>query len=207
MRRNFRIVIISLAFSLPVLAIVWVGSIVLYNCGIYADCSRGFLAQVIHTPIPTLFPATLPGPTPAPPFVTVTPTPMGVPTPTPQEEVVPEPSNPGPPGEAVNLKGDPKAGEVVFNSECQTCHGPQGTDNVPNPGSDDGTVPPLNPIDPLLKDADDNTFARNIDLFIQHGSVPEGPSPYRTMPGWGDRQAITQQQIADVIAYIISLNK
>jgi mono/diheme cytochrome c family protein len=207
MRRNFRIVIISLAFSLPLLAAVWVGSIVFYNCGIYADCSRGFLAQVIHTPIPTLFPATLPGPTPTRPFVTATPTAMGAPSPTPQEEVVPEPSNPGPPGTAINLKGDPKAGETIFNTECQTCHGPKGTDNVPNPGSDDGTVPPLNPIDPLLKDVDDNTFAKNIDLFIQHGSVPEGPSPYRTMPGWGDRGVLNQQQIADVIAYIISLNK
>ncbi len=207
MRRNFRIVILALAFSLPLLAAVWVGSIVFYNCGVYADCSRGFLAQVIHTPIPTLFPATLPGPTRTQPFITATPTAMGAPTPTPQEEVIPEPSNPGPPGAAVNLKGDPKNGETIFISECQTCHGPQGTDNVPNPGSDDGTVPSLNPIDPLLKDVDDKSFATNIDLFIQHGSIPEGLSPYRTMPGWGDKNAITQQQIADVIAYIISLNK
>ncbi len=206
MRRNFRIVIIALAFSLPVLAAVWVGGIVLYNCGIYADCSQGFLAEVIHTPIPTLLPATLPGPTPAP-YVSPTPTVSGQPTATPQEEVVPEPSNPGPPGNAINLKGDPKAGETIFVSECQTCHGPQGTDNVPNPGSDDGTVPPLNPIDPLLKSPDYKTFATHIDLFIQHGSVPEGPSPYRTMPGWGDKGALDQQQIADVMAYIISLNK
>jgi mono/diheme cytochrome c family protein len=203
-RRSFRLVILALAFSLPVLAIVWVGSIVLYNCGIYADCSRGFLAEVIHTPVPTLFPATL-GPTAAGAYATPTATPEI--TATAEEETVPEPSNPGPPGEAINLKGDPKAGETIFVAECQTCHGVQGKDDVPNPGSDDGTVPPLNPIDPLLKDPDYKTFAINIDLFIQHGSRPEGPSPYRTMPGWGDKGAITQQQIADVIAYIIGLNK
>ena len=68
-------------------------------------------------------------------------------------------------------------------------------------------MPPLNPIDPLLKDPDPKVFATNIDLFIQHGSVPEGISPFRTMPGWGDQNGLTQQQIADVIAYIISLNK
>ena len=78
---------------------------------------------------------------------------------------------------------------------------------MPNPGSSDGTVPSLNPIDPLLKDPDPKVFATNIDIFIQHGSVPEGISPFRTMPGWGDQNALTQQQIADVIAYIISLNK
>jgi mono/diheme cytochrome c family protein len=48
---------------------------------------------------------------------------------------------------------------------------------------------------------------RSIDLFIQHGSTPEGPSAWRNMPGWGDNDGMTQQQIADVIAYVISLNK
>lgn len=207
MKRDFKTAIIVLAFSLPVLAALFIGAIFFTNCGVNADCTRGFLAPVIHTPIPTLFPATLPAPTPIPPYMSPTPTPLGQPTATTAEEQVPEPSNPGAPGEAINLKGDPKAGEKVFIAECQTCHGPQGTGNVSNPGSDDGTVPPLNPIDPLLKDPDYKTFATNIDLFIQHGSIPEGISPYRTMPGWGDKNAITQQQIADVIAYLISLNK
>jgi mono/diheme cytochrome c family protein len=204
MSRNFRTAILLLAFSLPVLAALWIGSIVITNCGLYADCSRGSLAPVIHTPIPTLFPATLPAPT-ATQTLEASPTQAG--TPAAQEEAVPEPSNPGPPGQAVNLKGDAKNGAKVYAAECQTCHGADGKGGVPNPGSDDGTVPPLNPIDTLLKNADYKIFATNIDLFIQHGSVPEGPSPYRTMPGWGDKGAITQQQIADVIAYLISLNK
>ena len=122
-------------------------------------------------------------------------------------EEVPEHSIPGLPGAAVNLKGNATSGAALFKIHCATCHGQAGKGGVPNPGSTDETVPPLNPIDPLLKDPDDENFATNIDLFIQHGSVPEGPSPFRTMPGWGDKNAITQQQIADVVAYVISLNK
>jgi mono/diheme cytochrome c family protein len=37
--------------------------------------------------------------------------------------------------------------------------------------------------------------------------VPEGFEPTRNMPAWGDNGALTPQQIADVIAYIMSLNK
>jgi mono/diheme cytochrome c family protein len=128
------------------------------------------------------------------------------PTPSDQEEV-PEPSNEGLPGSAIHLTGDPKSGMALFASNCSSCHGAEGKGGVLNPGSSDGTVPPLNPIDPLLKDPNPKVFAVNIDLFIQHGSVPEGISPFRTMPGWGDQNVLTQQQIADVIAYVISLNK
>jgi mono/diheme cytochrome c family protein len=123
-----------------------------------------------------------------------------------QEEIA-EPSNPGGPGDAINLTGDSTAGEKVFTTDCQSCHGPQGTDNVSNPGSDDGTVPPLNPIDSTMVSTDYNTFATNIDLFLQNGSTPEGGNPTLTMPAWGANGSLTQQQIADVIAYIISLNK
>ena len=347
MKRDFKTWIVLLAFSLPVIAVLFIGSIYLVNCGFTNNCAQGDLSAVIHTPIPTLFPQTLPatnltqGATPTPglcsapaqtllaawvsaaspqgrpfnyidsngnsceatyldiqPLFTkadlwyqgslactschnsdlasasagldlatyagiiagsrhtgagttgidilgggkwgqsilnqmlfvekqmppdaptgvlsaagpviqagqlsatnlVTATPSG-------GEEVPEPSNPGSPGAAINLTGDPTAGATVFAANCATCHGEAGKGGVPNPGSSDGTVPPLNPIDPLLKDPDDKTFATNIDLFIQNGSVPEGPSPFRDMPGWGINNALTQQQIADVIAYIISLNK
>ena len=124
----------------------------------------------------------------------------------PQEEVA-RPSNPGGPGEALNLTGDPAAGQKVFDDHCQACHGDAGTDNVVNPGSDDGTVPPLNPIDSTLVSDVYGTFAYNLDLFIQNGSNPPGFNPALTMPAWGSEGGLTQQQIADVIAYIISLNK
>ena len=116
------------------------------------------------------------------------------------------PSNPGGPGAAIGLTGDIKAGEKVFVHNCQKCHGEQGVGNIANPGSTDGTIPPLGPIDETLIDKDLKVFATNLDLFIEHGSTPEGPSPKEKMPAWGDEQKLTPQQIADVVAYLIGLN-
>ena len=50
------------------------------------------------------------------------------------------------------------------------------------------------------------SIATNLDLFLEHGSTPEGPGPTFSMPAWGDKKLLTPQQIADVIAYVISLN-
>jgi mono/diheme cytochrome c family protein len=119
---------------------------------------------------------------------------------------VARPSNPGGPGPAVGLTGDAKAGEQVFVASCKKCHGDQGTGGVTNTGTDDGTVPPLNPIDETLIDKDPVVYATNLDLFIEHGSTPAGPNPQQKMTAWGDEKKLTPQQIADVIAYIISLN-
>jgi mono/diheme cytochrome c family protein len=129
------------------------------------------------------------------------------PTATPDENEIAAPSNSGGLGEAANLTGDPVAGKQVYISQCQLCHGVDGQGNVLNPGSDDGTVPPLNPIDPSLVSLDDKTNAANIDLFIQNGSTPSGVNPARLMPPFGAQNGLTQQQIADVIAYLLSLNK
>ncbi len=104
-------------------------------------------------------------------------------------------------------KGDSKAGEQIFAANCQICHNTQGTGGNPNPGSTDGTIPPLNPIDPTLKSSDYTTFATNLDLFLEHGSTPEGVNPTFSMPAWGDKNILTPQQLADVIAYVIGLNK
>jgi len=133
--------------------------------------------------------------------------PTSAPTEGPTLEEVARPGNPGGPGDAINLKGDPTAGLKVFDDHCRVCHGEAGTDNVVNPGSDDETVPPLNPIDSTLISLDYQTFAYNVDLFIQNGSTPEGPNAALQMPAWGAEGGLSQQQIADVIAYIISLNK
>jgi len=124
-----------------------------------------------------------------------------------QEAVeIPRPSNPGGPGPALKLVGDPKAGAQIFVDNCQNCHGEQGQGGVKNPGSDDGTVPSLNPIDPGIVDPDPKVFACNVDLFVEHGSVPSCPGPQQTMQPWGDNKQLTDQQIADVIAYVMSLN-
>ncbi len=120
---------------------------------------------------------------------------------------LPKPSGGGGTGEAVNLTGDPTAGATVFSENCAACHGDQGKGGIPNPGSDDGVVPALNPIDPGLKNADPKIFATNIDPFIEHGSDPEGSDPALQMKPFGDQKLLTPQQIADAIAYVISLNK
>jgi mono/diheme cytochrome c family protein len=117
------------------------------------------------------------------------------------------PSNPGVPGDAVNLAGSADAGKQIFNANCVTCHQADGKGGNPNPGSDDGTIPALNPIDSTLVSSDYKTFATNLDLFIEHGSTPAGTAPLLSMPAWGDQKLLGSQQIADVIAYVISLNK
>jgi mono/diheme cytochrome c family protein len=120
---------------------------------------------------------------------------------------VARPSNEGAPGPAIDLTGDATAGAQIFVDNCQKCHGDQGQGGIDNPGSDDGTIPPLNPIDATLIDKDPKIYATNLDLFIEHGSTPAGTNPKETMPAWGDENKLTPQQIADVIAYIIRLNQ
>jgi mono/diheme cytochrome c family protein len=117
-----------------------------------------------------------------------------------------KPSNGGGPGQAVTLTGDATKGAQVFVDTCVRCHGDQGKTGIANPGSKDGTIPPLNPIDSSMVNKDFKTFATNIDLFIEHGSTPEGDSPSLVMTPFGDNKVLTPQQIADVIAYVISLN-
>jgi mono/diheme cytochrome c family protein len=120
---------------------------------------------------------------------------------------VARPSNPGGPGTALELKGDPHQGAQVFRANCMRCHNQAGTGGIENPGSTDGTVPPLHPIDPTLFSKDYKQFAYNIDLFVEHGSTPEGKKPALGMPAFGEQRMLTQQRIADVIAYVIGLNK
>ena len=119
---------------------------------------------------------------------------------------VPASGKQGPPAAAASLIGSWKKGELLFSRHCQPCHGPRGTDKVPNPGSADGTVPPLNPVDPELADKKPAVFAARIDRFIQHGSIPDGPDPVLFMPDWGDSRSLSQQEIASVEAYIMRLN-
>ena len=118
-------------------------------------------------------------------------------------------AQPGPHGEngfAVTIIGSAEHGELLFEQTCTACHGPRGTGNIPNLGSKDGKVPPLNPIDRDDYSADPKTFAAIIDRYIQHGSRPEGPSPSLVMLPFGDTRALTQQQIADIEAYVMKLN-
>jgi mono/diheme cytochrome c family protein len=105
------------------------------------------------------------------------------------------------PGKAVNLTGDPVAGKVVYNIYCKSCHGPDGTGGVANPGSEDGTVPALAPID-----EEEFGTVLTLDLMIEHGSKLEGDD-VSDMPAFGDEGTLKPQQIANVIAYILEINK
>jgi ubiquinol-cytochrome c reductase cytochrome b subunit len=112
----------------------------------------------------------------------------------------------GPSGAASFVIGSVELGATLFRQNCESCHGPQGQDKVANPGSTDGTVPPLNPIDPTLFSKNAQTFVKNIDPYIQHGSRPEGPNPVLQMLPFGDSQSLTQQMITNVEAYVLYLN-
>ena len=111
------------------------------------------------------------------------------------------------PGQAAYEIGSAENGALLFKKYCIACHGQQGAGGTPNPGSDEGKVPALNPADEDLFNPEPRTFARNVDIFIQHGSVPPGLHPAIKMPPFGDSHALTQQEIANLEAYILSLNK
>jgi mono/diheme cytochrome c family protein len=101
--------------------------------------------------------------------------------------------------DALSLTGDPLAGKQVFDGYCASCHGPEGAVGVPNPGSEDGTVPALKSID------EEFNSAAALDAVIENGSTPEGDNATK-MPAFGNG-TLEPQQIADVIAYILELNK
>jgi mono/diheme cytochrome c family protein len=138
------------------------------------------------------------------------PAPEAAPTPLPPGAPTPEPARPSMPGEAghaVSLEGDADQGRPMFGRYCAKCHGPEGVQGVCNPGSDDGSVPALNPIDPTIANPDPTVFGTNVDLFIEHGSIPEGSAPMVMMPSFGDSNMLTDQEIAALIAYVIGLNE
>lgn len=141
-----------------------------------------------------------------------------VPPSSPEEEEAPEPtpepgapparpSNAGEAGPAASMTGDAGTGQPLFGLYCAPCHGPQGVQGLPNPGSDDGAVPELNPIDLTIANPDADVFATNVDLFVEHGSIPDGDHPRMLMPPFGDRNLLADQQLADLIAYVIEIQR
>lgn len=109
-------------------------------------------------------------------------------------------------GFAASYIGNPEHGAILFRQTCEGCHGVNGVGKVPNPGSDLGTVPALNPISRKLYDSNAVQFIDNIDPIIQNGATQPGPSPALHMPDFGKSNTLTQQQIAQVEAYILSIN-
>jgi cytochrome c553 len=62
MKADFKTWILVLIFVLPVFLLAFIVILYVGNCGFRTDCSKVGLPEVIHTPIPTLIPATLPVP-------------------------------------------------------------------------------------------------------------------------------------------------
>jgi len=110
------------------------------------------------------------------------------------------------PGKAAYIIGSAEHGALLYEKNCRSCHGTRGAGQVPNPGSTDGTVPALNPVDRKLYNANPQFFASNIDLAIQYGSQPAGNHPALVMPAFGVNRALTQEEIAHLEAYILDLN-
>jgi ubiquinol-cytochrome c reductase cytochrome b subunit len=109
-------------------------------------------------------------------------------------------------GPAANIIGSPDQGGLIFANQCAGCHGPKGIGKIPNPGSEEGSVPELNPIGQKVFSKDPQDFADAIDRFIQNGSTPSGKAPRLSMPAFGKRSSLTQQQISNIEAYILKLN-
>jgi ubiquinol-cytochrome c reductase cytochrome b subunit len=119
---------------------------------------------------------------------------------------LPPGSSLGPPGRAASVIGSGEHGAVLFRLYCASCHGPEGVGGITNPGSAGGTIPPLSPIDRKFYSSDPQTFANNIDRILQYGSIPKGPMPEKKMLEFGMTNSLTQEEIADLEAYILERN-
>ena len=110
------------------------------------------------------------------------------------------------PGRAAFTIGSTKHGAALFQRYCVACHGLQGIGQIANPGATSAMVPALRPIERGLYNLNPQLFAQNIDQKIQHGSVPTGLHPALRMPAFGDAYTLTQEEISDLEAYILSFN-
>jgi ubiquinol-cytochrome c reductase cytochrome b subunit len=112
----------------------------------------------------------------------------------------------GPPGPAASVIGSVAHGATLFRLYCSSCHGTDGKGGVPNPGAEGGTIPALDPIQRKLFSEDPGEFATNIDRILQHGAIPKGPLPEKSMLVFGKTHSLSQEEIADLEAYILALN-
>jgi hypothetical protein len=62
MKRDFKTCMLYSLLGLPIFLLAWIVILYLANCGFSTDCSQASLPGVIHTPIPTLIPATMVSP-------------------------------------------------------------------------------------------------------------------------------------------------
>jgi hypothetical protein len=60
MKRDFKFWMLLLLFGMPLLFLAFIAGLYFIPCGFNNDCSQAALPEIIHTPIPTLIPATMP---------------------------------------------------------------------------------------------------------------------------------------------------
>jgi len=105
--------------------------------------------------------------------------------------------SPSPSGSPAALPGDPARGATLFGQNCATCHGANLEGGI-------GAV--LNPIDKLGGVA--NPLDPNILIgIITNGRTPQSGDPKQTlMPPKGGNSSLTDQDIKDMVSYIIQQN-
>jgi cbb3-type cytochrome c oxidase subunit III len=96
-------------------------------------------------------------------------------------------------------QGDAAAGAALYvRYGCINCHGPNGLGGVPNPLSEDKTIPPLSGLDFRTEF---NTDKKITDV-IRSGSVI-GRAPIVSMPHWGG--ILSEAQLRELVAYLKTL--
>jgi mono/diheme cytochrome c family protein len=96
-------------------------------------------------------------------------------------------------------QGPAVAGAALYARDgCINCHGPSGLGGVPNPLSEDKTIPPLS--GQGFRE-EFNTDAK-ITEMIRSGSVI-GKPPIASMPHWGG--ILSDEDLADLVAYLKTL--
>ena len=97
-------------------------------------------------------------------------------------------------------QGEAVAGAALYIRDgCINCHGPNGLGGVPNPQSEDKTIPPLTGGDFSTEFNTD----KKIEDVIRSGSVL-GQAPIVSMPHWGG--ILSDADLAALVAYLKTLN-
>ena len=96
-------------------------------------------------------------------------------------------------------QGEAVAGAALYIRDgCINCHGPNGLGGVPNPQSEDKTIPPLTGGDFSTEFNTD----KKIEDVIRSGSVL-GQAPIVSMPHWGG--ILSDADLAALVAYLKTL--
>jgi mono/diheme cytochrome c family protein len=96
-------------------------------------------------------------------------------------------------------QGAAVAGAALYvRNGCINCHGPSGLGGVPNPLSEDKTIPPLSGQD----FREEFNTDEKITEMIRSGSVI-GKPPIASMPHWGG--ILSDEDLADLVAYLKTL--